>query len=483
MYRTPNKDGFMNTAPPLQIPDDVVFECLMCGRCCADFYELPLDEASNQRLDTMDLIPMLPTEDRRPPFEASPYREGGRMLRQVQGHCCFMTFQKLCMLHQQLHAEAKPQVCRDFPFWYVETPGGDYVGVSFACTAVLTEKGPAIRERREWLGANRPHSANRRGIRLPIRLGERIPITWEQYLQIESDLLKILNMEFQPLENRLIAQGIYLKLLEDFVRQAHAQGIVTANNAPPSATPASSLPSSAREAGKPPGMSSGVHAGTAGDLEGILDPIPLSDLLLHTFRNQLGTDDWTRLFSLAMKPLEQPLLLRSFLGLLTDFRQAPAKRRSRAATSAFIVSTYARHALRAGSLLLHPLVRAVPWKALRKVRIDFSDPFTAYTAQRYFRHSLERKDLLQEETVRVSHGFLLMHFGLWRYYMSALAALEGLERPEREHVLEALRNVEKYYVFHPVFPLVFTHHPTLRGVVESVMGNPRYAATMTRARL
>jgi hypothetical protein len=456
-----------------------------------DYYELPLDEASERRLSMMDLMPMLPTEDRRPPFEASLYREGGRILRQVQGHCCFRTFQRLCLLHQQLGIEVKPQVCGDFPFRHVETPGGDYVGVSFACTAVLTEKGPPIRERAEWLAANRPRSVSRRDIRLPLRLGERVPITWEQYLQIELDLLNILNIEFQPIENRLIAQGVYLKLLEDFVRQAHAQRLVTPESAPSSNPSLPAIPPPARArvseanttAEKNPNRGGGANPGTAGNLEGILDPMPLSNVLLSIFRNQLGSNDWARLFGLAMKPLEHSLLLRGFLGLLIDFRQSITKRRGRAATSAFIVSTYARHAVRAGSLLLHPLVRAVPWKVLRKVRMDFSDPFTSYTARRYFRHALERKDLLLEETLRLSHGFLLMHFGLWRYYMSALAALEGSERPEREHVLEALRNVEKYYVFHPVFPILFSRYPTLRGIVESVMGNPRYAATMTRAGL
>lgn len=458
----------MNTSPPLHIPDKMVFECLMCGRCCMDHYELALDEASEDRLNKMDLMPMLPTEDRRPPFEASPYREGGRVLRQVQGHCCFLTFQKLCILHQQLSSETKPQVCKDFPFRYVETPGGDYVGLSFACTAVLTEKGPPVGERSEWLAENRGASAVRRAVRLPLRLSERIPITWEQYLQIENDLLNILKIEFQPVENRLIAQAIYLKLLEDFARQAYAERLV----APGPST-----------AAKPPDRRMDDSSGPTGSLEGILEPMPLEDVLLSTFRAQLGADDWSRLFGLATKRIEQPLLLRSFLGLVIGFRQTMTKPRGRLATSAFIVSTYARHALRAGSLLLHPLARAVPWKALRAPRTDFSDPFTAYTAERYFRHALERKDLLLEETLRLGHGFALAHFGLWRLYMSALAALEGLERPERGHVLEALRHVEKYYAFPPAFPLVFSRYPTLRGIVESVMLNPRYAPTMTRAGL
>jgi len=463
---------------------------------------VPVDRESEERINALDLETLLPSEARRPPVIDSPTVPGRRILKHVQGHCCFLSLQKKCLIHQRHDKETKPQACQDFPFRYIETPAGDFAGLTFACTAVLEERGPYVEEQREELEANRHRSISRRTISLPVHLADRIPITWEQYEGIEKDLHDILEIETQPVESRLIAQSLYLRLLEDFVREANAEGLAIPESGPKKdekneeMAEVGSEGSGVEESNGP--LAESAATGTASPnrgvaqsnpparatLEGVLPSLILTDEMLDTFRRQMGKDAWTRLFGMAFKRLEQPLLLRSFLGQIIAFRQTlVTAKRSRIAAIALIFGTYIRQAFRMGGLFLNPLPRVVEWKEIRKIQIDFADPYFAYTVKRFYQHALFRKDLLLEANLRLAHGFMLMYFGLWRYYIAALTAVEGLEKAERRHLLEGLFNVEQFYVFHSSFNTLFSRYPTWRASVESVMNAPGYPASMTRAEL
>lgn len=65
------------------------------------------------------------------------------------GSCHFLLpegEQGRCGLHRQHGMEAKPRPCREFPFRLLDTPGGTYLGASFACRAIATGQGPPLRE-------------------------------------------------------------------------------------------------------------------------------------------------------------------------------------------------------------------------------------------------------------------------------------------------------------------------------------------------
>ncbi len=478
---------------PLHIPPEFRYECVQCGRSCSTFDEIPIDRESEERINGLNLEALLPSEDRRPPFADSGFVPGKRVLRQVRGHCGFLTLQRKCAIHQMYDLRTKPQACQDFPYRYVSTPKGDFLGLSFACTGVLEEAGSPVESRREWLEANRKRSLSRRMLVLPVRLSDRIPLTWEQYEKIETDLVDLVGVETQPVENRLIAQAVYLRLLEDFVRESNATGL--AGSPDPAAKEKPKVPGSggpglvgnadAESGPTDPETAPGQAAAEIeASLENVLPPLVVNEKILETFRREIRVDNWGRLFSMAHKRLEQPVLMRAFLGQMVAFRQALGKgRRGRLGALTLLTATYLRHALRMGSLFLEPLPRAVEWGPLRKVKIDFSDPYFAYTVRRFFSHAIWRKDLLLESNLRMAHGFFLMCFGLLRYYTAALTVMEGEKKSERRHLLEGLFNVEKYYMFHSRFNTLFSRYPWWRSSVESVMMNPRFAPTMTRAPL
>ena len=49
-------------------------------------------------------------------------------------------------MHKSHGYDFKPRVCRAYPFQPVRTPGGLFVGLSFACESVLADSGRAIAE-------------------------------------------------------------------------------------------------------------------------------------------------------------------------------------------------------------------------------------------------------------------------------------------------------------------------------------------------
>lgn len=464
---------------PLHLPADLGYECVQCGRSCTDFWEVPVEKAFEERLRDPRLPELIVPPAAMPVVEDSRFRPGVRVLRRFEGgRCAFLGCDKLCGIHKTLGPEVKPQTCRDFPFRYITTPAGDYVGLSFACTAVLEEKGPPVEERRAQLAAQRLASNSRRAAPGQLRLSERVPIAWNHYLAIEEDLRDILGVEGVQFPDALVAQSIYLTLLDQFVREAYRSGLAS--------RPAkSAAPAPADSVGATSENPASTVAPPAPDplLDGIIEPLPMTDELLATFRRPLRATQWQRLFVIARKPLEQPAVFRSVLGLVVSFRQTLVARRSRAFMMSKILATYARMALRFGGLQLDPIPDRLSWNQLRTRLVTFVAPDDAAIARRYFRHILFRKDLLLERDLRLAQGFTLMHFGLWRLYAAAHAAKEGSPRAEREHILEALRHVEQYFVFHSSFSTLFSKNPPLRNLLETAMANPRFAPTMTRAAL
>ena len=92
------------------------YECIHCGESC-QMFEVQLD--------------------------VGQVLEGSRdgKLYCLEGGCPHLgdSPQGRCLVYQR-----RPKVCQDFPFRVTETPGGRYVGASFACTAVSQGLGPDI---------------------------------------------------------------------------------------------------------------------------------------------------------------------------------------------------------------------------------------------------------------------------------------------------------------------------------------------------
>lgn len=84
----------------------------------------------------------------------TPYQNSGAKMqafsalleKRPDGKCHFLTASNRCELHERFGPEAKPAMCRLFPFTFMETPDEVRASVSFASTAVLLNYGDLLSE-------------------------------------------------------------------------------------------------------------------------------------------------------------------------------------------------------------------------------------------------------------------------------------------------------------------------------------------------
>jgi hypothetical protein len=361
-------------------------------------------------------------------------------MRQAGGRCCLQREDGLCSIHAAHGFGAKPVICQSFPYRFAETPAGVFVGLSFACTAVLKNLGPPLGGRETELSDAYEAAYSRRVIGEPLALTEDLPLSWAQYAAIEEDLDAMLDPALAPIGRRLIMQSVYLRLLINLLREAR------------------------RQAG----------ALTVGP--------EVNEEPLAVFRRRMrgvSREPWPLPRSLAAKRGASPILRRMFLGFAHALRNTYVERRGRARAYCMATSAYLRHALGRGILELPAFGRPVRYAELRSVRFDPSRPDADELLTRYFRHRLFRKDLLHAgEGIQVTHHLMLMHWGLIHWYGAALAAARGEREIQFDDLLESVRNVEKYYVFHSTFDRLFHSYPLLRGFLDRIFDHPLYAFSM-----
>jgi Fe-S-cluster containining protein len=428
-------------APTLHLPAGMRYECIRCGRSCGEFWEIQVDPEMAAEIRARPREQLDGARDPREPIGESSWTPGQHVMRLDKGCCCLRSDDNLCTLHKAFGFDAKPNICRSFPYRFVETPGGAYVGLSFACTAVLGNLGPAVDGQRAELERLFGYTHSRRVAAAPIALTTDLPLSWEQYVGIEEDLAALLDPAWGPIGLRLRAQAIYLQLLVKLMRQERAQ--MGGLGAGPEFSEQAIAVARARMRGRP-------------------------------------EDPWGLPLGLARKGRRSELVRRMVLGVAHSLRNTYGRRRGRFASYAAFMRDYARHALGRGVIDLPALPRAVRYRELRGVRLETERPEIDELLTRYFRHALHRKDLLMAENVQMGHQMQLLHWGLMEWYAGALAVVDGAQAVALGHLVEALRNVEKYYVFHTTFNRLFARYPLLRSFMDTLMGNPLYIVSVGR---
>jgi Fe-S-cluster containining protein len=117
--------------PPMQ------YDCISCGKSCAEFqveitgFDLNRlrQSASTKALEKSGFTPLK--------FVGSDVF----LEKTESGSCCFLSDEARCRLHEEGGFALKPTPCQTFPFSTTATPDGVYVGLSYACTAVVQSKG------------------------------------------------------------------------------------------------------------------------------------------------------------------------------------------------------------------------------------------------------------------------------------------------------------------------------------------------------
>lgn len=437
----------------LHVPEGIRYDCVQCGRCCRAQWEIPVDTESEKRLAQYDLTALLPPELLGPYLIERKTEKADKVLLRHAGGCAFLAEDNLCRIHGAHGLASKPQACQDFPYRYVETPGGVFTGVSFACTAILANHGTPVGEQRPWLEQNRRASLMAFAELKPVRFTPERAISWDAYEELESQWRGILAQRQRPWRLRLAAINIHLDLLLRLFRAAQPQlsphGLAIAEK---EYFPADSGPASDRE-------------------------------LVDSLRKRMqGNGDWAELFRITTATRPNPALQRAFLGLITAFRQtflAVDQKPSRPRAIASVLRHYVSHAFRLGDVHLQPLGRPFPYAALRRIRLPAEEGSdTEELLTRYFDHMLFRKDLLLAESVWLGARLLQMLGALVTWHATGRASHDGSSVVLLDHLREGIRDVERVYVFHTRFGRFFRDMPMLGNFLDLILARPSFIGAM-----
>ncbi len=220
--------------PDLFLPPGVRYTCLRCGLCCRSL-EVTLTEAERERLAARDWTAELPRYSPRGLFarlRGARGKQAWRLRPKPDGCCPMLTDDKLCRVHAKLGYAAKPFAGRVFPFQFVVTPVGVFVGCRFDCPAVVRGEGEELEKQRgdirrlyeEYARTYDPLTEDE-----PVRFFGHYRLAWRDLLRIEDQLIAFLLVSDIGVPRRLVA---CLRLVRQFVGLAvgkRQEGLVGAD--------------------------------------------------------------------------------------------------------------------------------------------------------------------------------------------------------------------------------------------------------------
>ncbi|MDK2971787.1 MAG: lysine-N-methylase [Candidatus Sumerlaeota bacterium] len=184
------------------IPPDVRFSCTQCGDCCRSWNVL-LGPGEAERIEGLDwagredaLADVAVTA----PVAAGKLT-GRRLARRPGGACVFLGADNGCLIHRHFGEQAKPLLCRMYPFAFVRTGGRVAVDCSFACRSIARGSGEPLEVRTpEWLRLlEESPAAEANAPRLDAKRALKPETLWE----LEHGVAELLNVPELPFFVRL----------------------------------------------------------------------------------------------------------------------------------------------------------------------------------------------------------------------------------------------------------------------------------------
>src|SRR5262245_47288116 len=129
----------------LQVIDPKLnFDCQACTRCCDQPWRTVIEPERAAALDGVDWGAEFPALRGKQLYRKA--RAGDRdVLELGKGEgtrCIFLDHDNLCIIHKKLGYDAKPAMCKQFPFFPARAWDADYVSANYGCKAVQNRAGP-----------------------------------------------------------------------------------------------------------------------------------------------------------------------------------------------------------------------------------------------------------------------------------------------------------------------------------------------------
>ena len=188
-----------------ETPSGVRFRCSRCGDCCRNFEILlgPGEAESLATLDWSDKEPSLVGAETTTGAGIAGRKDLRRLARRDDGACIYLDEDQGCRIHHHFGGDAKPLMCRLYPFGFYAVGERTAVDVSFACRAVSEASGPSLErqvpEWTRWIEAS-PNAV----APLPQpRLDRHRKISADLLWELEHALLAFLERRGEPLLDRV----------------------------------------------------------------------------------------------------------------------------------------------------------------------------------------------------------------------------------------------------------------------------------------
>ncbi len=194
---------------PISILKEGRFACQGSGECCRGYNFGPLRPEDVARIEALDVRSALPHLREAHFFNQTPAESGERQfyLAVHNEQCIFLLDDARCGLHVHFGAEAKPALCRKFPYTVQATVAGIKIWDNGECARFSTSArtGTPIMEDLERLGSLLDLS---RGLDHPsVFLQPGMPIDFGHFLQLQKAAVSLLASHQGGAEQMLQAVG------------------------------------------------------------------------------------------------------------------------------------------------------------------------------------------------------------------------------------------------------------------------------------
>ncbi len=129
----------------------IQFGCSACGWCCEQPWATNISEADAERYAAVDWGAEFPQLAERTLFKR--VRRNGtptiELTKSSGQKCIFLDSDGWCIVHKKLGFEAKPHMCKQFPYLPVPTADGTRISANYGCKAVQEQSGKPLAEQQE----------------------------------------------------------------------------------------------------------------------------------------------------------------------------------------------------------------------------------------------------------------------------------------------------------------------------------------------
>jgi Fe-S-cluster containining protein len=133
--------------PSFDYPKDVRFSCRRCGDCCRT-WNVMLASGEAESLASLDrvereddLVDARTVVSTRHPDRGTRVE---RLARDAEGACVYLGSDDLCRIQRHFGADAKPLMCRLYPFGFSRLGEGWTVDCSFSCSSIAAGEGEGL---------------------------------------------------------------------------------------------------------------------------------------------------------------------------------------------------------------------------------------------------------------------------------------------------------------------------------------------------